>query len=102
MSEEQKIVDTNAIENNIEDTAEYVVFTVTAQDGSEVEMAVVDEFDFDGKHYVVASQVVGDEISDDGVYIYKAKMSGDDFTVEKITDAKEYDAVVKAYTEIEE
>ena len=59
---DEKIV--NAIDD---DAQEYVIFTVTAQDGSEVEMAVVDEFDYDGKHYAAASRVVGDEISDDGV-----------------------------------
>ena len=96
MSEEIK-----NIENADNDSEEYVVFTVTAQDGSEVEMAVVDEFDFDGKHYLAASRVVGDEISEDGVFLYRAKISGDDFTAEKITDEKEYDAVVKAYTEME-
>lgn len=93
---DEKIV--NAIDD---DAQEYVIFTVTAHDGSEVEMAVVDEFDYDGKHYAAASRVVGDEISDDGVYIYRTKLTEDDFTVEKITDAKEYDAVVKAYTEME-
>jgi len=89
------------VESAADDSQEYVIFTVTAQDGTEVEMAVVEEFDFDGKHYAAASRVVGDEISDDGVYIYRTKITGDDFTVEKITDAKEYDAVVKAFTEME-
>ena len=39
------------MENSFE---EYVTFYVTAKDGSEVEMAVVDEFDFEKKHYVAA------------------------------------------------
>ena len=30
---------------------EYITFTTTTKDGSEVEMAVMDEFDFEGKHY---------------------------------------------------
>ena len=34
---------------------EYVTFHVTASDGSDVEMAVVDEFDFEDKHYVVGA-----------------------------------------------
>ena len=29
---------------------EYLTFHVTAKDGSDVEMAVVDEFDFENKH----------------------------------------------------
>ena len=31
---------------------EYATFHITAKDGSDVEMAVVDEFDFEDKHYV--------------------------------------------------
>ena len=31
---------------------EYVTFHITARDGSDVELAVVDEFDFEDKHYV--------------------------------------------------
>ena len=34
---------------------EYVTFFITAKDGSEVELAVVDEFDFEDKHYVVGA-----------------------------------------------
>ena len=37
---------------------EYVTFHVTAKDGSDVEMAVVDEFDFEEKHYVVGAVVL--------------------------------------------
>ena len=32
------------------DTQEYITFTVTTKDGAEVEMAVVDEFEFEKKH----------------------------------------------------
>ena len=34
---------------------EYATFHITAKDGSDVEMAVVDEFDFENKHYVVGA-----------------------------------------------
>ena len=36
---------------------EYVTFHITARDGSDVEMAVVDEFDFENQHYVVGAVV---------------------------------------------
>ena len=36
---------------------EYVTFTITTKDGEEVEMAVVDEFDFEDKHYVVGALI---------------------------------------------
>lgn len=80
---------------------EYITFHVTAKDGSDVEMAVVDEFDCDHKHYVVGAVVKDDVIDEEGQYIYRCKVQGDDFTAEKITDGKEYEAVVKAYMEME-
>ena len=81
---------------------EYVTFHVTAKDGSDVEMAVVEEFDFEHKHYVVSAVVKDDVILDDGTYIYRCIMKGDDFTVEKITDASEYQKVVQAYMDMDE
>ena len=81
---------------------EYVVFTVIASDKTEVTMAIVDEFDFENKHYIVSAKVTGDEISDEGQYIYRAKMDGDDFEAEKITNAIEYERVIKAYMEMDD
>jgi len=81
---------------------EYVTFHVTARDGSDVEMAVMDEFDFEGKHYVVGAVVVGDTIQDNGRYIYLSKIDGDNFTVEKITREFEYKRIAEAYMEMED
>ena len=83
---------------------EYVTFTVTTKDGSEVEMAVVDEFDFEKKHYVVGALVKDDEIDDNGRYIYKCVMSDGDeeFKVEKITREFEYNRIAEAYMSMEE
>ena len=80
---------------------EYVVFTITASDGQEVEMAIVDEFDYEHKHYIVAAKVVDDQISDEGQYIYRAKLIGDSFEVEKITSRSDYEEIAKAYMEME-
>lgn len=82
-------------------TEEYVTFHVTAKDGRDIEMAVVDEFDFENKHYVVGSIVEDDTILDDGVYIYRSIIKDDDFTVEKITREFEFNKVMKAYLEME-
>ena len=84
------------------DEAEYVTFHVTAKDGSDVEMAVVDEFDFENKHYVVGAVVKNDEIDDSGRYIYRAVVEDDDFKVQKITREFEYNRVVEAYMEMDE
>ena len=51
---------------------EYVTFNVIAKDGSEVEMALMDEFDFEGKHYVVGAVIKDDVIQEDGLYIYRS------------------------------
>lgn len=85
-----------------EEFREYVTFTVTAQDGSTVEMAVMDEFDFEDEHYVVGAIINDDTISEDGLYIYKSIVNGDDFTVEKIKREFDYKRIAKAYMEMEE
>ena len=78
-----------------------MIFTVTASDGSQVAMAIVDEFDFENKHYIVSARVIDDTISDEGQYIYRAKITGDDFVPEKITNMVDYERIVKAYMEME-
>lgn len=85
-----------------DDFSEYAIFTITDQDGKEVEMAVVDEFEVDHKTYVAAAVIEGDTINEDGLYIYKVKVTADDFEVEKITDKNEYEAVAEAYMGMEE
>ena len=86
----------------MEESREYITFNVTASDGSEVEMAVIDEFTFENHTYVAAARVVDDTVSDEGVYIYKVVEGEDDFMVEKITHKFTYDRVVQAYMEMEE
>ena len=70
---------------------EYVTFHVTAKDGSDVEMAVVDEFDFEEKHYVVGAVV------NEGRYIYECIMDGDDFTLQQIKKEFDYRRIANAY-----
>ena len=80
---------------------EFVTFIVKAADGQDVEMAIVDEFDFENKHYIVAARVVDDAISNEGQYIYRAKITEDDFIPEKITNHVDYERIVNAYMEME-
>lgn len=81
---------------------EYVTFFVTTKDGAEVEMAVVDEFDFENHHYVVAALIQDEEIVQDGTYIYEAVINGDDFTVKKIEKVFDYNRITNAYLHMEE
>ena len=93
-----KNVTENALENEAPaDLQEYITFTVTTKDGTEVEMAVVDEFEFEKKHYVVGAVIENDTIKEDGCYIYRSVFKGDDFSVEKITNAADYRKITEAY-----
>ena len=87
------------MEQNFE---EYVTFHVTASDGSDVEMAVVDEFDFENEHYVVGAVVKDDTIDEEGRYIYKSVIKGDTFTVEKIKREFDYKRIAEAYMNMDE
>ena len=87
------------MEQNFE---EYVTFHVTASDGSDVEMAVVDEFDFENEHYVVGAVVKDDTIDEEGRYIYKSVIQGDSFTVEKIKREFDYKRIAEAYMNMDE
>lgn len=84
------------------DFNEYVTFHVTSKDGADVEMAVVDEFEYDHKQYVVGAVVEGDTILEDGLYIYRSIITGEDFTVEKIEKESEYKKIAQAYMEMDE
>lgn len=77
---------------------EYVIFTTETSAGELVEMAVIDEFEFEGKSYVAASLVEDDSITD-GIYLYKVKDT-EEFGVDKLRNRFEYDKVSKAYLEM--
>lgn len=86
----------------MEDYNEYATFTITTSEGEEVEMAVVDEFEFENKSYVAAARIIDDTIDEEGLYIYKVKVSDDDFTVEKIKNKVDYEKIARAYMEMSE
>ena len=84
------------------DFNEYITFHVTSKDGADVELAVVDEFDFENKHYVVGAVVEDDTSNEDGLYIYRSIIEGDNFKVEKIAREFDYKRIAKAYMEMDE
>ena len=49
----------------MEDFKEYATFKTTNKDGEELELAVVDEFDFEYNHYVVGALIEGDTINEE-------------------------------------
>lgn len=81
---------------------EYVIFTVKNKAGEDVDMALVDEFDYKHKHYVVGAIVEGETINEDGLFIYRAVEKEDDFEAVKIESPSEYEEIAKAYMELGE
>lgn len=81
--------------------SDYITFYTTTKDGVEVEMAVVDEFDFEHKHYVVAAMVKEDTIDEEGLFIYRAFINEEDFRVEKIANSADYNRIGQAYLELQ-
>ena len=79
---------------------EYITFVVNTRDCDEVEMAVIDQFEFENKSYVAAALVEGDTVSDEGCFIYRIKVGEDDFKVEKITNQIDYNRIAEAYMEM--
>ena len=92
---EESITETRS--ETSEETQEYVVFTVKSSKGEDLEMAVVDEFNYKHKDYVVGALIVGDEINQDNLYIYKAKEIDGEIIAEKIENPREYQEIAEAY-----
>ena len=68
--------------------------------GKEIEFAITEEFDFEGKHYILCGEINGEEINDEEVYLFRADMEEDEITVESIDTEEEYDRIVEAYYEM--
>ena len=85
-----------------EDLKEYVIFTTTDKAGNEIEMAVVDEFEFEYKNYVAGALIEDNTVNEEGVFIYRVKEMGEELTVEKILNQTEYQKIAKAYMEMED
>lgn len=86
----------NVINNQTDEFEEYTTFILEMSDKTKHEFAIVEEFDYENKHYVLVSEVKGDEITE-GVYLFRAESRGEDFIVEEIEDKEEYAKAVKAY-----
>ena len=80
---------------------EYVTFTTTNKEGNEIEMAVVDEFEYEHKNYVVGALIENDTINEEGLFIFKLKEHGEEIDVEKISSQEEYQKIAQAYMEME-
>ena len=79
-----------------EEIFEYETFSLE-MNGKEIEFAITEEFDLEGKHYILCGEVQGDVINDEDLYLFRAKMDGDEIEVESIESEKEYNHIVEEY-----
>ena len=94
------------IEEN-EEMDEFDTVTLEMEDGSEVEFAILDEFDMDTEKFVLLSEIEGDSISSDPERMLFMKAIADESCEEDevilnvIEDPEQYNAVVEFYATLE-
>lgn len=94
------------IEEN-EEMDEFDTVTLEMEDGSEVEFAILDEFDMDTEKFVLLSEIEGDSISSDPERMLFMKAIADESCDEDevilnvIEDPEQYNAVVEFYSTLE-
>jgi uncharacterized protein YrzB (UPF0473 family) len=84
-----------------EDEMSFETFFLPMEDGTEQEFAILDEFEFEGKGYILVSAVEDDELSEELV-LYNCEYDGDDMIINYIEDEEEYKRVAEAYDAMEE
>ncbi|MBP3451402.1 MAG: DUF1292 domain-containing protein [Agathobacter sp.] len=87
---------------NEEELVEYDTFTYELN-GKTMEWAIIEEFDFEGKTYIVCQEVLGDTLSDEGLYLFESlENEGEEITVKNIETEEEYNRVVDVYCALSE
>ena len=86
---------------NEEEMVEYDTFTYELN-GKTMEWAIIEEFDFEEKTYIVCQEVLGDTLSDEGLYLFEGISEGEEITVKNIDSEDEYNRVVDAYCALTE
>ena len=94
MANEEILKDENLV--NEEEMVEYDTFTYELN-GKTMEWAIVEEFEFEEKTYIVCQEVVGDSLSDEGLYLFEGVSEGEEITVRNIDSEEEYNRVVDEY-----
>ena len=73
---------------------------IPLEDGSEMECAIMDEFEAEGRNYMVLSPIEGeDEIGEDE-YLYRYEEDGDDVILSYIDDEEELARISELYSEM--
>ena len=79
-----------------EEEMSFETFILPMDDGTEQEFAILDEFEFEGKGYILVSAVLDDELAEEMV-LYNCEYDGDDMIINYIEDEEEYKRVAEAY-----
>lgn len=80
----------------MDDFQVYDTVMITVSDGSEKEFAIIEEFDLEAKHYIVVSPVEDNQVQE-GLYIYRAVVTGEELEVSRIKDSEEFEKVSAYY-----
>ena len=87
------------------ETEEYETFSVELN-GITRDWAIIEEFKYTykdvEKNYLICGEIVGDDISDAGLYIFEGKSVDDELEVKNVDTEEEYIAVAEAYCNLSE
>ena len=97
MANEEILKDENVV--NEEEMVEYDTFTYELN-GKTMEWAIVEEFEFEEKTYIVCQEVIGETLSDEGLYLFEGVSEGDEITVKNIDSEEEYNRGVDEYCKL--
>ena len=92
---------------NTEKMEEFETVVLEMDDGSEVEFAILDEFEMQDDKYVLLGEIEGDSVTDDPEHMLFMKVENDpecseeEIVLTVIDDDGAYDAVVDFYTELD-
>lgn len=92
---------------NTEKMEEFETVVLEMDDGSEVEFAILDEFEMQDDKYVLLGEIDGDSVTDDPEHMLFMKVENDpecseeEIVLTVIDDDAAYDAVVDFYTELD-
>ncbi|MBC8574376.1 DUF1292 domain-containing protein [Jingyaoa shaoxingensis] len=92
---------------NTEKMEEFETVVLEMDDGSEVEFAILDEFEMQDDKYVLLGEIEGDSVTDDPEHMLFMKVENDpecseeEIVLTVIDDDAAYDAVVDFYTELD-
>lgn len=92
---------------NTEKMEEFETVVLEMDDGSEVEFAILDEFEMQDDKYVLLGEIEGDSVTDDPEHMLFMKVENDpecseeEIVLTVIDDDAAYNAVVDFYTELD-